>query len=150
MAKKAKRPAPKKATEPLARLRQNMRELQRDAERVLTRTRKQASNLISRDQQQALDRLVREGRRLRKDIEKRAQKAQKDVEARAQKLLSGVEDQLSKRVEPLLRRLDVASRKEVRALNRRIAQLEKRLRSKPAAPPKAASAPEAQTPPFLE
>ncbi len=146
---KAKRSAPKRsAPEPLARLRANMRQLQRDAEQLLSRTRKQASGLISRDQKRALDRLVTEAKRLGGDLEKRAQRAQKEVETRAEKLFAGVEQQLAKRIEPLLRRLDLPSRKEVHALTRRVGQLENRLKAasaKPSVPP-APAAPVGITP----
>jgi poly(hydroxyalkanoate) granule-associated protein len=134
---KAKRSTPKKtaAADPLARLRGNMRRLQHDAEQLLARTRKQASNLISRDQRRALDRLVDQARRLRSDFEKRAQRAQKEVESRTEKLLGRIEQQLVKQLDPVLRRLDLPTRKEVHALQRRIAQLESRLgeASRPAA-----------------
>ena len=125
MAKAKARTKRSVAADPLARLRNNMRQLQRDAERVLGRTRKQASGLISRDQKRALDRLVDQARRLRSDFEKRAQRAQKEIESRAERMLAGVESQVVKRLEPLLRRLDVPTRKELQTLNRRIAQLEK-------------------------
>jgi len=134
---KATRSTPKKkaATDPLARLRGNMRQLQRDAEQLLSRTRKQASSLISRDQRRALDRLIDQARRLRSDLEKRAQRTQKEVEARAEKLLGGIEQQLMKRIDPVLRRLDVPTRKEIQALNRRIAHLEARSKASSAVAP---------------
>lgn len=127
---KTKRPTPRKKApaDPLARLRSNMRQLQHDAEQLLSRTRKQASNLISRDQRRALDRLVGQARRLRSDFEKRAQRAQKEVETRTEKLLGTIEQQLLKRLDPVLRRLDLPTRKEVHALQRRIAHLEGRLK----------------------
>jgi len=125
---RAKKPA---TADPLARLRDNMRQLQRDAERVLSRTRKQAAGLISRDQKRALDRLVDQARRLRSDFEKRAQRAQKEIESRAERMLVGVESQVAKRLEPLLRRLDVPTRKEVHALTKRVAQLEKQHKGAP-------------------
>lgn len=131
MAKGKARARKQPSSDPLARLRENMRQLQRDAERVLSRTRKQATGLISRDQKRALDRLMGEARRLRTDFEKRAQRAQKEVETRAERLLSGVESQLVKRLEPLLRRLDVPSRKEIQALARRVANMEKQLKPAP-------------------
>ena len=113
----------------LSRLQGNLKRLQRDAETLLGRTRKQASQLISRDQKRALDRLFGQAQRLRSDLEKRAQRASKDVEARAERFLSTLEKEAGKRLEPLLRRLDLPSRQEVHSLSRRIGQLERRLRS---------------------
>ncbi len=112
----------------LSRLQGNMKKLQRDAETLLTRTRKQATNLISRDQKRALDRLFSQAQRLRTDLEKRAQRASKDVESRAERFLSTLEKEAAKRLGPLLRRLDVPSRQEVHSLSRRIGQLERRVR----------------------
>ncbi len=40
-----------------SRLQENMRRLQRDAQNLMNRTRKQAASLITRDQRRALDRL---------------------------------------------------------------------------------------------
>ncbi|HVN85065.1 MAG TPA: phasin family protein [Candidatus Binatia bacterium] len=119
--------------DPLARLRGSMEQLQKDAERVLSRTRKQAAGLISRDQKRALDRLVSQARRLRDDLERRARRAQKEVETRAERMLGGIEHELTKRVEPLLRRLDIPTRKEIQALAKRIGQLEKHPRGAVAA-----------------
>lgn len=130
------------APELLSRLQSNMKRLQRDAEGLLGRTRKQASQLISRDQRKAVDRLFSQAKKLRSDLEKRAERASKEVETRAERFLSTLEKETAKRVAPLLKRLDLPSRKELDALSRRIGQLEKRLRSQPAA-----SAPAAHTPP---
>ena len=124
----------------LSRLQGNMKKLQRDAESLLTRTRKQATQLISRDQRRALDRLFGQAQRLRTDLEKRAQRASKDVESRAERFLSTLEKEASKRMGPLLRRLDLPSRQEVHSLSRRIGQLERRLR------PARAARTEAQAP----
>ena len=112
----------------LSRLQGNMKKLQRDAETLLARTRKQATNLISRDQKRALDRLFSQAQRLRTDLEKRAQRASKDVESRAERFLSTLEKEAAKRLGPLLRRLDVPSRQEIHSLSRRIGQLERRVR----------------------
>ena len=133
MAKKktGKKAAPQ-TNQMLSRLQKNMQKLQRDAEGVLKRTRKQASELMSRDQKRALDRLVNQAQQLRKDFEKRAQRASKEVESRAERFLSTIEKETNKRLEPLLRRLDLPSRHEIHGLSRRIDQLEKRMRERPA------------------
>lgn len=149
-----KRPAAKRAqaSQVLSRLQDNVKKLQRDAETLLTRTRKQATSLITRDQKRALDRLFSQAQRLRTDLEKRAQRASKDVESRAERFLSTLEKEAAKRLGPLLRRLDVPSRQEVHSLSRRIGQLERRVRpSRKAAPEAPASprpaAPAVETPP---
>lgn len=117
------------ANEVLNRLQRNMRALQRDAQHLLGRTRKQALSLISRDQRRALDRLFSQAQRLRTDLERRAQRASKDVESRAERFLSTLEKEAAKRLTPLLKRLDLPSRQELHSLSRRIGQLERRMKT---------------------
>lgn len=148
MAKKKVVRSTPQATHVLGRLQGNIKKLQRDADALLGRTRKQASQLISRDQRRALDRLFSQAQRLRTDLEKRAQRASKDVESRAERFLSTLEKEAAKRIGPLLRRLDLPSRAEIHQLSRRIGQLERRTRRVRTAPAeKPSSAPAAvQTP----
>jgi len=131
------------ANQILSGLQSNMKRLQREAQSLLGRTRKQATQLISRDQRRAVDRLFTQAKKLRTDLEKRAERASKDVEARAERFLATLEKGTTKRLAPLLKRLDLPSRSEINALSRRIGQLEKRLRARPAptAPPKESAAP---------
>ena len=122
------------ANQILSRLQGNMKRLQREAEGLLGRTRKQATQLISRDQRRALDRLFSQAKKLRTDLEKRAERASKSVESRAEQFISTLEKETSKRLAPILKRLDLPSRKELDALSRRMGQLEKRVRvSRPVA-----------------
>lgn len=148
MATKKKKAARKsEATQILSRLQSNMKRLQRDAEGLLGRTRKQATQLISRDQRRALDRILSQAKKLRVDLEKRAERASKNVESRAEQFLSTLERETTKRLAPLLKRLDLPSRKEIDALSRRIGQLEKRTRaSRPVAAPAPSSTPPPVTP----
>lgn len=111
----------------LTRLQGNMKRLQQDAEDLLKRTQKEATSLISRDQRRALDRLFSQAQRLRTDLEKRAQRASKDVESRAERLLSTLEKEAGRRVGPLLKRLDLPSRSEIRTLTKRVTRLERQL-----------------------
>jgi polyhydroxyalkanoate synthesis regulator phasin len=111
----------------LVRLQDNMMRLQHEAEDLLKRTQVEAASLISRDQRRALDRLFNQAQRLRTDLEKRAQRASKDVESRAERLLSTLEKEAGRRIGPLLKRLDLPTRNEIRALNKRIARLEREL-----------------------
>jgi polyhydroxyalkanoate synthesis regulator phasin len=134
MVKKKTATSGSQTSQVLGRLQKNLKTLQRDAENLLGRTRKQASQLISRDQKRALDRLFSQAQRLRADLEKRARRASKDVESRAERFLSTLEKEATKRLDPLLRRLDLPSRQELHNLSRRIGQLERRLRKpRPAA-----------------
>lgn len=129
MAKKSSSGSTLEAGRLLSRLQDNMRQLQRDTESILKRTRQRATHLITRDQKRALDRLFSQAQRLRTDLEKRAERASKDVEARAERFLLTLEKEAAKRLRPMLRRLDLPSRHELLNLSRRIGQLERRVRS---------------------
>jgi len=128
-----KRARPKTATQPLDRLRGSMRNLQRDAEKLLRRTQQRAGTLIQRDQRKALSRILSQAGKLRKDLEHRAQRAGKQLESRTETFFSAVEKDLRGRLHDFLKRLDVPSRNEVRQLSRRINELEKRLKRSGAA-----------------
>lgn len=112
-----------------SRLQENMHHLQRDAQNLLNRTRQQATHMITRDQRRALDRLLHQAQRLRQDLEKRAQRATRDVERRADRLLATLETEAAKRISPILRRLSVPSRDDIRSLSQRIAALERRMKT---------------------
>jgi hypothetical protein len=141
MATKNRRAA-KDPTMSLAGLQERMGRLQKDAEALLRRTQKQAASLISKDQRKALDRLLGQATRLRDDMEKRAERAAKDLEARAERVRLTLEKEVSKRIEPLLRRLDVPSRKDLQSLVRRVNQLERSSRGRTSKKPQEARAEE--------
>lgn len=124
--KKAARIDPQTA-EVVSRLQDSIGQVQRDADALLRRTQQQAVELISRDQRRAIERLFRQAQRLRGDLERRAQRASKDVESRAERFLSTLEKETFKRVGPILKRLDVPSRDELRQLSQRLVQLERKL-----------------------
>jgi len=126
-----KKPGTKPPTTQLfSRLQDNMRQLQRDTQALMQRTRKQANHFITRDQRRALDRLLRQAQRLRADFEKRAQRASRDVEMRRERFLATLEKEVAKRLRPVFRRLDVPSKQELHSLSRRIARLEQRMKAR--------------------
>jgi len=134
--------------QPLGRLQAAMRNLQRDADKLLKQTRKQARTLIRRDGEEALDRVLGRAQRLRKDLEKRTRRASRDLEARAEKFRSALEKEVSRRLSSVLQRLELPSRSEIQRLSRRIGDVEKKLRARPAArPAKAAPKPPAKAAP---
>lgn len=135
-----RRAKPAKDNNALAALQDRMARLQKDAEGLLRKTQKQAASLISKDQRKALDRLLGQATRLRDDLEKRAERAAKDLEARAERVRLTLEKEVSKRMEPVLRRLDLPTRKELQALAKRIGQLERSMGPRKS-PPKASPAP---------
>lgn len=118
--------------EPLARLRDAMQTLQRDAEKLLRQTQARASSLLQRDRRAAQDTLLGQAQVLRRSLEKQAQQATRDIEKRAERFRSAIEKEVNRRLGPLLARLDLPSRSEVAQLNRRVSQVEQRVR-KPSA-----------------
>ena len=121
--------------EPLARLRDAMQGLQRDAEQLLHRTQTRASSLMKRDRKAAQDTLLGQARVLRRNLEKQAQQATRDLERRADRFRTAIEKEVNRRLAALLARLDLPSRSEVAQLNRRIAQIEQRVRKTNASRP---------------
>lgn len=130
--------------QPLTRLQAGMRNLQRDAEKLLQKTRKQASAVITRDQQKAIDRIIEQARKLRKDLEHRARRASREIEVRTEKFLRAMEKEASQRLSSVLSRIDVPSRTEIRSLTRRLDDLEKKVKS---ATPRRQHTPKSAPPP---
>lgn len=109
------------APEPLARLRDAMQNLQRDAERLLRQTQTRARKV-------AQDSLLGQAQDIRRSLEKQAQQATRDIERRAERFRTAIGNEVNRRLNTLLSRLDLPSRSEVAGLNRRIAQIEQRVR----------------------
>jgi BMFP domain-containing protein YqiC len=119
----------------LARLRDAMQGLQHDAEQLLQRTQKRARTLMQQDRKAAQNTLLGQAQVLRRNLEKQAQQATRDLERRADRYRTAVEKEISRRLGSLLARLDLPSRSEVAQLNRRISQVEQRVRKTTASPP---------------
>ena len=124
-----RRALPVSTPEPLARLRDAMTTLQRDAEKLLRRTQSRASTLLGRDRRRAQQSLFDQAVKLRKNLEKQTERATRDLERRAERFRTAVEDEVSRRLKTLLHRLDLPSRHEVQRLTTRIGDLEHRLRA---------------------
>lgn len=131
MARKQTAKAPA-AAKPLDRLQASMKNLQRDAEQLLKKTGARASSVITRDQKKAMDRVIGQITRLREDLEARARRVGRELEGRTEKFLKSLERETGRRFLVFVRRLDIPSRHEIQALTRRMDQLEKKIRSRPA------------------
>ena len=150
MAKAKKKAAPKKtkrtqSSSVLSRIQGGITKMQRNAETLLGRARKEAARL-STEQKRTLDRAVKEAKRLRSSFEKSVKQTSKDLESRSKRVLSTLEKEVEKRIEPVVNRLIGPSRQEVQSLVRRVHQLEKLVKQHshaeaPAAAPPASTAP---------
>jgi DNA anti-recombination protein RmuC len=149
MATKKRKPV-KDPSNALTALQDRMTRLQKDAEMLLRKTQKQAASLITKDQRKALDRLLGQATRLRDDLEKRADRAAKDLEARAERVRMTLEKEVSKRIDPLLRRLDLPTRKEIQALTKRVSQLERSVGGRKRSVAKSVSTPSRPEPAPIE
>jgi hypothetical protein len=70
---------------------------------------------------------VSQAQAIRIDIQKRTDKALKMIESRAEKVYARVESEAKKRIDPLVRRLTVATRHDIELLAKRLTALEKKI-----------------------
>ena len=101
---------------------------------LVTRVREEAERLVAtvaRDMQGLASRgradLAADVRRFRQDVQQRADGALRTLEARGARVVSGFEQQLARAGTLMLRRISAATQAEIDTLDRRIAELEKRL-----------------------
>ncbi len=110
----------------LSNLQGHIKRLRRDAEAVLSKTRKETVRL-GQDQKRALQRVVTEAKQLRGDFEKVVKQTSKDLESRSKRFLSTLQKEASKRLDPVLKQLvgrDAEVREEIQQLARRVQELE--------------------------
>ena len=148
MAKKKVARRKPQPSQPVPRIQGTLKKLQRDAEAVLGRVRKEAVRL-SHDQKKSLDRVVSEAQRLRGDFQKAVKHTSKDLESRSRQFFTTLEKEADKRLQPVLKglvgRMGQSSRQELERLSRRITELEQLVKQHmhpetPAAPPQAPAA----------
>jgi polyhydroxyalkanoate synthesis regulator phasin len=145
MAKKKTARAKAQSSSVLSRIQGSVKKMQRDAQALLGRARKEAVRL-SHEQKRAVDRVIGEAKRLRSDFEKSVKRTSKDLESRSKRLLSTLEKDVEKRIEPVVNRLVGPSRQEVQSLTRRVHELEQLVKQHshaetPAPPPPPAPLP---------
>jgi BMFP domain-containing protein YqiC len=104
-------------------------ELQRTAQK---RIRKQWENTVAMlppVPRKALKRLTANVDRAGQDLRKSGERVVADARKRAQRLADDAQKRLESTNEPLITRLDVASRKDIERLQRRLHDLERRIQS---------------------
>jgi len=130
----------------VSRVQSGVKKMQRDAQTLLTRARKEATRL-SHEQRRGLDRVVTEAKRLRGDLDTLVKRASKDLESQSRRLLSTLEKDVEKRLAPIVSRLMGPSRLEVQSLAHRVYQLEQLLKQHSHAAPSPTSTPPLSSPP---
>jgi polyhydroxyalkanoate synthesis regulator phasin len=111
----------------LAQVQDSLKALQAEGEKLVSRVRKEAGRLVSKDQRKVFDSLVSQAHAIRVDLQKRTDKALKTIESRAEKVYTRVESEAKKRIDPLVRRLTLATRHDIEVLAKRLTALEKKL-----------------------
>ncbi len=125
-----RRKATMSTIEPLLRLRDGMRTLQREADKLLQRVPEQQGSEPATNRP---IRRTRSGIKLRGRLTQRARRATAVIEGQREDLLARFERQLAERLDGLLQRLDLPSRRDIERLSRRVSKLEERLAAPPAA-----------------
>ena len=115
--------------------------VQADIEKTLRRTWKRTLSALPTRTQKAVKNLTRQVEKQAADLERRRKRAIKTAETRRKRLIAEVEARATKTGKSVVERLDLVSRNDLDRLSRRIAQLERRVRVKPAGkiPAKAAA-----------
>jgi len=92
----------------------------------VARARAEAARYLSASQQRALGSLMKQARRLGTDVERRMQRGLRAFEARAEKVLTRVEHRAARALSATMKRLDLATRADLRGIEERLARLEAR------------------------
>jgi polyhydroxyalkanoate synthesis regulator phasin len=108
-------------------VRETVETLQKDGGKVLSRIGREAATIVTQDPRRNLEVLVDRAKTLRKDLRKRADRAVQQVESRGQKLIKRIEKGAESSLDPVLRRLRIASRSELETLRKRVHGLEQRV-----------------------
>ena len=103
------------------------RRLQAEVERLIYRFRAELKDL-TRDEAGPMGKLVTEARRFRTSLGKQAESAAQRMEKRTESIMNSLEGRVARAIEPLAKRLDVASHQELAELRGRVDEIEKKLR----------------------
>jgi polyhydroxyalkanoate synthesis regulator phasin len=107
----------KTATSRVDQVGDSVRRVQAEVERLVSRARKSFDDLTA-ERSGVLEGMIKQAKRIRGDLRKRADATFERVEQRVNDV-----------VEPVARRLNVATRADVEALAERVARLEKQIRT---------------------
>ena len=108
-------------------VREQVKKMQNEGERLVARIRRDARGLLSPSRQEVINNLVADVRKLQADLRQRAETTLKDLDTRRAKLRATVEEQVTRVVETVVKRLNLASTDDLGNLRRRIDALEKQV-----------------------
>ena len=124
-------PTPRKSPKPRVRkalrpVRRTLRRLEREGSSLVALARTEAGRYLTASQQRALGSLMKQARRLGIDIERRMQRGRRAFEARGEKVLTRVEHRAARALSATMKRLNLATRADLRGIEERLARLEAR------------------------
>jgi len=108
-------------------VRASVKRMQAEGEKLVARIRRDAKTFAARSRQESLDGLLKDARRVQHDVRRRVESALKELDEQRTRILSSLEEQVSKLIEGVIARLNVAKQADVEALRGRIAELERRI-----------------------
>jgi polyhydroxyalkanoate synthesis regulator phasin len=119
--------AESKARLSLKDVRASVKRMQTEGERLVTRLRRDARAFATRSRRETVSNLLSDARKLQVDLRKRAERAIEELEATRTRILATLEDRVSTVVEAFVKTLNVATRRELADLRKRVAEIERRL-----------------------
>ena len=112
---------------PLKELRESMKRMQNEGERLVGRIRRDAGALAARGRREAVAGLLSDAQRIQRDLRLRAEATVRVLEARRARITASLEAQASRLVERVVKRLNVLTQDEGEELRQRLTDLERRL-----------------------
>jgi polyhydroxyalkanoate synthesis regulator phasin len=104
-------------------------ELRQTAQKRIRKQWEETVDMLPAVPRKALKRLTANVDRARRDLSKSGERVVANARKRAERLAGDVQKRLGSTIEPLITRLDVASRKDIERLQRRLHDLERRVQS---------------------
>ena len=118
---------PKKADSWRKALPRRLADLQRTAQRETRKRWDEMTDLLPPAPRRALKRLTTNVERAGQDLRKRSDRAVSEARKRAERLADEVQKRFEGTIQPFMSRMDVASRKDLDRLHKRLHELERRL-----------------------
>jgi polyhydroxyalkanoate synthesis regulator phasin len=111
----------------LSEMRASVKRMQTEGEKLVARIRRDATTFATRSRRENIDGLLKDARRVQTDVRKRVESALKELDEQRTRIVASLEEQVTKLIEGVVARLNVAKQDDVVELRRRVAELERRL-----------------------
>jgi polyhydroxyalkanoate synthesis regulator phasin len=111
----------------LSEVRASVKRMQTEGEKLVARIRRDAKTFATRSRQENIDGLLKDARRVQTDVRKRVESALKELDEQRTRIVASLEEQVTKLIETVVGRLNLAKQDDVAELRSRIAELERRV-----------------------